>query len=145
MLSLLERNFLFQWRAETALLEAARLRSGAIKLVRADAQNLPFAADSFDAALATLVFCSLPAPETAFQELQRVVRNKGKIVLLEHVRPAGLKGYVFDAMSVLTVAVFEDHFNRQTAKIAADSGLKILEIRQKAFGAVNLIVCEVVK
>ncbi len=77
--------------------------------------------------------------------MQRVVRKNGKIVLLEHIRPRGLPGYFFDFINIFTVALIEDHFNRETAKIAEKSGLKILELREKAFGIVNLIVCEVVK
>jgi SAM-dependent methyltransferase len=103
---------------------------------------LPFAANTFDAAFATLVFCSIPKPENAFRELRRVVKPNGKIVLLEHVRPNGLLGFAFDFLNILTVALIEDHFNRRTAKIAEDSGLKVLEVKRKAFGIVNLIVCE---
>jgi ubiquinone/menaquinone biosynthesis C-methylase UbiE len=104
---------------------------------------LPFAENSFDAAFATLVFCSIPQPELAFVELQRVVRPGGKIVLLEHVRPNGFLGYVFDLLNVFTVALIDDHFNRRTAQLAENSGLKLMEVRQKAGGAVNIIVCEV--
>ncbi|HMS09666.1 MAG TPA: class I SAM-dependent methyltransferase, partial [Pyrinomonadaceae bacterium] len=50
-------------------------------LVQADAEWLPFAAGSFDAAFATLVFCSIPQPENAFAELRRVVRPGGRVVL----------------------------------------------------------------
>jgi ubiquinone/menaquinone biosynthesis C-methylase UbiE len=106
---------------------------------------LPFAGNSFDAALATLVFCSLPQPENAFAELKRVVRNNGKIILLEHVRPSNPLGFAFDFINLFTAAVIKDHFNRQTAALAENSGLKITAIRKKAFGIVNLIVCEVVK
>lgn len=123
------------------MLEIANRKTSRIELIQADAENLPFAADSFDAAFATLVFCSIPAPENAFAELKRVVAPGGKIVLLEHVRPNGLVGYFFDFLNIFTVALFEDHFNRRTAKLAENAGLKILEVKQKAFGIVNLIVC----
>lgn len=124
---------------------ARKQEAASIELVQADAESLPFAANMFDAAFATLVFCSVKDPQKAFTELQRAVIDKGKIVLLEHVRPPGLPGYVFDGINILTEALIEDHFNRRTAKIAKESGLKILEIKQKAFGIVNLIVCEVNK
>jgi ubiquinone/menaquinone biosynthesis C-methylase UbiE len=103
---------------------------------------LPFAANSFDAAFATLVFCAIPNPEKAFAELKRAVKKNGKIILLEHVRPKGLIGYLFDLLNIFTERLIEDHFNRETAKIAEKSGLKILEVREKAFGIVNLIICE---
>jgi hypothetical protein len=74
-----------------------------------------------------------------------VIKPNGKIVLLEHIRPKGLLGHFFDFINIFTVALFEDYFNRQTPLIAENSGLKILEVQEKAFGIVNLIVCEVIK
>lgn len=124
------------------MIEYARAKTSAVELVQADAENLPFAANSFDAAFATLVFCSIPNPQNAFSELRRVVRDNGRIVLLEHVRPKNPLGYAFDFLNVFTTKLFEDHFNRETAAMAAASNLKILEIKKKAAGVVNLIVCE---
>lgn len=109
-------------------------------LVNADAQALPFGENEFDAAFATLVFCSIPDPRLAFAELKRVLRPKGKVVLLEHVRPNGILGPVFDGINFCTSRWIEDHFNRRTADIAKSCGIEILEVRQKLFGIVNLIV-----
>jgi ubiquinone/menaquinone biosynthesis C-methylase UbiE len=127
------------------MLELARRKTETIRLVQAGAEALPFAANSFDAAFATLVLCSVPNPQKAFAELRRIVKPNGQIVLLEHVRPNGLLGFVFDFLNIFTVLLIEDHFNRQTAKLAAGAGLKILEVKRKAFGIVNLMVCENVK
>lgn len=124
---------------------AAQKEAANIHLVQTDAETLPFTTNSFDAAFATLVFCSVGNPQKAFAELQRVVTDKGRVVLLEHVRPQGMLGYFFDGLNVLTVALIEDHFNRRTAELAEEAGLKILEVRQKALGVVNLIICEVEK
>lgn len=110
-------------------------------LIQNNAEFLPFAENSFDAAFATLVFCSLKKPENAFRELKRVVRPNGKIVLLEHVRPSGISGYLFDLLNIFTTALIADCFNRETAKMAQDAGLQVLDVKKKAFGIVNLIVC----
>lgn len=123
------------------MLKFAAEKTASIDLVEADAEGLPFASGTFDAAFATLVFCSIPDPMAAFAEIIRVLKPDGRVVLLEHVRPNGLLGHVFDALSVLTVAVIDDHFNRRTAGIAESAGLVVLEVRKKAFGIVNLIVC----
>lgn len=127
------------------MLRIAKGRAKAIELVQADAQWLPFADNCFDAAFATLVFCSIPDPTAAFVEIKRVLRPGGRILLLEHVRPSGSLGYLFDALNLITVKAIEDHFNRRTADIAADSGLKVVEVRRKLGGVINLIICEVVK
>lgn len=127
------------------MLDFAGKRPEAKNLVQSDAQALPFGENTFDAAFATLVFCSIPNPETAFEELRTVVKPGGRIVLLEHVRPPGRLGRVFDILNYLTVALIDDHFNRRTAEIAERCGLKLTHVSVKAAGAVNLIVCEVVK
>lgn len=124
------------------MLKFAAEKTASIELVEADAEGLPFASGTFDAVFATLVFCSIDDPAAAFAEVIRVLKPNGRLVLLEHVRPNGLLGYVFDALSVLTVAVIDDHFNRRTAKLAEAAGLTVLEVRRKAFGIVNLIICE---
>lgn len=111
-------------------------------LIQADAQSLPFDEDEFDAAFATLVFCSIPDPELAFAELRRVLRVGGRLVLLEHVRPDGFLGPVFDLFNKATVALADDHFNRRTAALAETAGFEIVEVRKKLAGVVNLIVCE---
>jgi ubiquinone/menaquinone biosynthesis C-methylase UbiE len=124
------------------MIEFAKEKTDVIQIIQADAESLPFAENSFDAAFATLVFCSIPNPENAFRELRRIVKPNGKIILLEHVRPKGLLGYLFDLLNVFTVWAIDDYFNRETAKIAEKAGLKVIEIKEKAFGIVNLIVCE---
>ena len=124
------------------MLEVAKGKADFIELVCADAETLPFATNSFDAAFATLVFCSIPNPENAFRQLQRIVKPNGRIILLEHVRPKGLLGYFFDFLNIFTVALIEDYFNRNTTKLAENSGLKVLEVKEKAFGIINLIICE---
>lgn len=130
------------------MIERARLkaeRPAGVRLVRARAEALPFADASFDAACATLVFCSVASPRAAFAELRRVVRPGGRIALLEHVRPPGLAGYLFDALNLLTVRLCRDHFNRRTAAEARAAGLEVLRIEPHLYGIVQLIVCRVGK
>lgn len=128
-----------------AMLDVARTkeRPPGLCLVRNRAEALPFGNSTFDAAFATLVFCSVASPPEAFAELRRVVRPGGTIALLEHVRPGGLLGYVFDALSPLTVALFDDHFNRRTADEARRAGLRVVRVERHFFGIVEIIVCRV--
>ena len=127
------------------MLKLARAKSSGapVALVQSPAERLPFADASFDAALSTLVLCSVKSINAALSELRRVVRAGGRVVLVEHVRPPGLLGHLFDAASLLTVPFLEDHFNRRTADEAARAGLRVLRVEPHALGIVQLIVCEV--
>ena len=122
---------------------SGKRRPRGVHLVQTSAEMLPFADASFDAALATLVFCSVVSPRHAFTELGRVVRPGGTIALLEHVRPDGLLGLLFDAFSILTVALFDDHFNRRTADEARRAGLQTVRVEHRFFGIIQLIECRV--
>lgn len=117
-----------------------KTRPEGVRLVQASIEALPFPDESFDAALATLLFCSVASPRKSFAELRRVVRRGGTIALLEHVRPGGFLGLVFDLLNVFTVALFDDHFNRRTADEARRAGLQVLTIERHALGIINIIV-----
>ena len=114
-----------------------------LRLVQSCAEQLPFADNSFDAAFATLVFCSLAHPRQAFSELRRVVKCGGTVILLEHVRPGGLLGPVFDLLNLITVPLFDDHFNRRTAEEAKENGLELIKVERSLLGIINLIACRV--
>ena len=65
------------------------------------------------------------------------------MALVEHVRPRGALGYAFDALSLLTVPLMEDHFNRRTAEEARRAGLEVERVDNHLLGVVQLIVCRV--
>src|SRR3954454_12420377 len=49
-----------------------------------DGQSLPFADDSFDAALSTWTLCTIPDPGLALAEVRRVLRPGGELHFIEH-------------------------------------------------------------
>ena len=127
------------------MLKQAEMKSrpDQLRLVQANVEALPFPDASFDGALSTLLFCSVPSPQKSFAELRRVVRRGGTIAMLEHVRPAGLLGPLFDFLNIFTVPLFEDHFNRRTAEEAASAGLQVLSVERAALGILNIILLKV--
>ena len=71
---------------------AARLRAKLgehdrdAQVVETAAETLPFEDDSFDTVVATLVLCTVDDPVRAVDEVGRVLRPGGSLILLEHVR-----------------------------------------------------------
>jgi len=49
-----------------------------------DGQSLPFADDSFDAALSTWTMCTIPDLAAALSELRRVLKPDGTLHFVEH-------------------------------------------------------------
>ena len=58
----------------------------AAEVARAAAEALPFPDASFDTAVFTLVLCTVPDPQAALAEARRVLRPKGRLLFIEHVR-----------------------------------------------------------
>ncbi len=118
-------------------------RPAAVALLQSNAEELPFKNAAFDAAFASLVFCSVSSPQRAFSELRRVVKPGGTILLLEHVRPGGLLGPMFDFLDLVTFPLFGDNLNRRTADEARAAGLQLLKVERRLAGIINLITCRV--
>ena len=70
----------------------ARVAPASSRVVNTPADRLPFDDGTFDAMVATLVFCTVADPAAALLEARRVLRDGGKLLFIEHVRaPAGSK------------------------------------------------------
>lgn len=125
---------------EMARLKNRRLTTGA-ELRVADVQALPFPDRSFDAALATFVFCSVPDPIKGLSEVKRVVKNGGKIYLMEHVRPtrSRLLGVLFDALDPIFSRLTGAHINRETVSNLEKAGFKIISRHEGPGGILQMI------
>lgn len=128
-----------------AMLQRAHHRDSQVLLVQTDACRLPFEENSFSSAIGTLILCSVKDPNDVFTELRRVVVDGGPIVFLEHVRPDGLLGPVFDFLNLGTTFLIDDHFNRRTPELLEDFGFELMDVKKKAAGVFNLIHCRNIK
>ena len=74
----------------SAMLEIARKKADELgldaDLREGDAQELPFPDASFDAVVCTLSLCTIPDDRRAVAEMKRVLRPRGRLLLLDHVR-----------------------------------------------------------
>lgn len=110
-----------------------------INIYEAFAENLPFEADSFDSVVGTLVFCTIPDPEKALQEIRRVSKPGARILLYEHVRmEEPILGKVQDLATPVWKKAFAGcHLNRDTLRLVKQAGLEIKSV-QPAIGSLLL-------
>jgi ubiquinone/menaquinone biosynthesis C-methylase UbiE len=116
----------------------ARLRADKlgfpVHLMEGDGQSLPFPGNSFDTAVATFVFCSVPDPVLGLKELGRVVRSGGEILLLEHVRiDRPVIGFIMDIMNPFFLHFIGPNINRRTVENVGKAGLRIEKIEHLGF------------
>lgn len=123
--------------ASEGMLERARKRAAALQVTDdvsldlADVQDLPYDDDTFDTATATCVFCSVADPVHGLQEVRRVVRPDGQVLLLEHVRPTNaFLGWLFDLLSPLVRRAIGPSINRRTEANVEAAGLELVEVRR---------------
>ena len=72
------------------MLAIARGRATSLKrpvdLREGDAQELPFANESFDTVLCTYSLCNVPDVERTIAEMKRVLKAGGRLILVDHIR-----------------------------------------------------------
>ncbi|HLR43304.1 MAG TPA: class I SAM-dependent methyltransferase [Pseudogracilibacillus sp.] len=99
-----------------------------ITLKEMDAEQMDFPDNSFDVVVSTCVFCSVPNPIRGLQEIRRVVKPDGKVVMLEHMRSNNkIAAKMLDIINPITVRMSGANVNRETIKNIENAGLKIEE------------------
>lgn len=102
-----------------------------VELLFMDAQNMSFPDNTFDTVVATCVFCTVPDPHTGFQEIRRVCKPDGQIVMLEHVRSfRPILGRAMDLFNPIVYGLVGTNINRDTVSILKNAGLKVVKIKE---------------
>jgi ubiquinone/menaquinone biosynthesis C-methylase UbiE len=55
-------------------------------ILSAPAEQVPVPAETFDCVVSTLVLCTVPDPARALAEVRRVLKARGQLLFIEHVR-----------------------------------------------------------
>ena len=104
-----------------------------VDVVSASAEELPFPDESFDAAVATFVLCTIADPARALAEIGRVLRPGGRLALLEHVRGSGRLAAWQDRLTPIHRRVAGGcRLNRDTLATVARSGFDVSRVEPVA-------------
>ena len=88
-----------------------------------DVQNMDFDDNSFDTVVTSCVFCSVPDPVKGLQEIKRVMKPRGQLIMLEHVRSSNrVLGLLMDLFNFMPLNIIGDNINRRTAENLKKAG-----------------------
>mgnify|MGYP001241982367 CR=1 FL=1 len=115
------------------MLDYARAKAAAshasVELREADVRKLDYPDGTFDTVATVFTFCSVPQPIAGLQEIYRVLKPGGQILMLEHVRSTAIGpiGIMMDLMSRLTRR-FGPELNRDTVGNVQKAGFRLRRV-----------------
>ncbi len=116
--------------------------NGSFNLLKMDIQALDFPEAYFDTVISTFVFCSVADPIKGLKEVWRVLKPKGRVYFLEHVRPPGWRGRIFDLLNPWVVRLLGANINRNTAENINKAGFHLLKEDNLLAGVFKFLIAE---
>ena len=109
--------------------EKAKKYNKEVNLLEMDIQNLDFEDNYFDLIVSSCVFCSVPNPVKGLKELKRVLKEDGRIIMLEHMRSQNeLVGKFMDWFNWVSLYTWGANINRKTIENIKKAGLELVEV-----------------
>ncbi len=109
-----------------------------VRLIRGDAQALPFPDASFDTVVFSLVLCTVPDHRLAVAEAARVLRPGGRLLLIEHVRsPNVVMRAIEHALDPIVGRRIGDHFTREPLNHVLAEGLVVEDLERYRLGIIE--------
>jgi ubiquinone/menaquinone biosynthesis C-methylase UbiE len=104
-----------------------------VTLTQAPVEQLPFADAYFDCVVCTLVFCSVNDPLRGLQEIRRVLKPGGRLLMVEHVRAQGrVIAFIQDLLTPFTRLFLGNcHWNRNTEQTVYKADFQAVELERR--------------
>ena len=118
--------------------EIARESKVSVDLRQADAEALDFSDNSFDTVVSSLSTCSFFNPIAALQEMRRVCKPDGRILLIEHGRSTwNWLGRYQDRHLHEQIEQGGCRWNQEPQELVKEAGLNILSANRTFFGVLH--------
>jgi len=128
---------------EKAKKKKEELKMENVTLKKMDVQNLDFKDSSFDTALSTFVFCTVPDPLMGLKNIYRVLKPDGKAIFIEHMRSRHLLiNVMLFLMNIMSKILLGTSMIRDTRKNITDAGFKIIDEKKHVFDVIRIIVAQ---
>lgn len=99
-----------------------------VSLEAMDVERLGFRDSTFDMAVTTCVFCSVPDPVAGLKEVRRVLKPGGRFLMFEHVLSENrLAALVMNWINPIISRLFGPNINRDTVGNVRRAGLKVIK------------------
>ena len=126
------------------MLDLARRRATelgmTVELKEGDAQELPFPDQMFDTVISTYAMCSVPDEARTISEMRRVLRDGGRLILVDHIRSAVKPIYWMQRLLELSPSHIKGELTRRPLLHVRDAGFEILESDRLRVGIVERLV-----
>jgi ubiquinone/menaquinone biosynthesis C-methylase UbiE len=112
-----------------------------VELRQGDAHALPLTDATFDTVVCTFGLCAIPNIDAALDEMTRVLKPGGQLILVDHVASTSrIARAVQRALEVFTVPMASEHFLRRPLTKVADRPFVIERSERFKLGLVERIV-----
>lgn len=110
-------------------------------LQQGTAHDLPFGDASFDTVVCTLGLCAIPNLDAAVDEMVRVLRPGGRLILVDHVASSSRVARGFQwLVERITIPMGGEHFRRRPLLHVQARGLEIEKRERFKLGVVERLV-----
>ncbi len=128
-----------------AMLERAKARARElgrdVTLRIGDAQALDFPDETFDTVVITLALCTIPDDGKALAEARRVLRPRGRLILLEHVRSPRLPVRIVQrVLDPVLVRCKGDHLLREPQDWLRGLGFDVQVCERRKWGIIERVI-----
>jgi ubiquinone/menaquinone biosynthesis C-methylase UbiE len=111
-----------------------------VELREGDAHRLPFADEAFDSVVCTFSLCNIPDLDGSLTEMRRVLRPRGNLLLLDHVKSSVKPLYWLQkALEVLSLRIQDENMTRRPVEHLDGDEFEVRERERFRAGVVERV------